>query len=121
MYNSIREILGICLIFTSLFDAWKYVWQAKKIIKIKTAKGHSRKFLNVAIFNDILKLLYGIFIKDIFIIFSSFLALITMSYNYITIYNYYPYRMRGRPHFKKPNLLLYIINSILPNRIRKKL
>jgi hypothetical protein len=117
----LKDILGGILIVTSLFDAWKYIWQAQLIKKIGTAKGHSRKFLNVAIFNDIIKFGYGVVILDIFIILSSCLALVTMCYNFYTVYKFYPYRCRGLSGFKKPNIFYYIINSMIPNRIRKRL
>ena len=119
--SNLKEIFGTLLIITSLFDAWKYCWQAQAVKKIGTAKGHSRKFLNAAIFNDFVKLTYGLIILDIFIILSSILALITMGYNYFIVYTYYPYKYRGLSNFKKPGLLVYIINSILPNKIRRRL
>jgi len=120
MYN-LKEILGYCLIIMSLFDAWKYIWQAQAIKRIKVAKGHSRKFINVAICNDIFKLSYGACIKDNFIVLSSLCALITMAYNFYILYLYYPYRMRGMINFRRPNILMYLTNSILPNRLRKRL
>ena len=116
-----KEIIGGLLVCTSLFDAWKYVWNAKSIVKIGTARGHSRKFINAAILNDTVKLSYGIVIFDIFIILSSILALGTMSFLFYTIYKFYPYRMRGCNNFRKPNLFIYIWNSIQPNYWRKKL
>jgi len=118
---TLKDFIGGLLIITSLFDAWKYIWQSKAIKKVGTAKGHSRKFINAAIFNDIIKLCYGFIILDIFIITSSILALVTMGYNFYIIYKYYPYRCRGLDGFKKPNILYYIINSIIPNRLRKRL
>mgnify|MGYP001488246341 CR=1 FL=1 len=117
----IKDMLGGLLIVTSIFDAWKYLWQAKAIKKVGTAKGHSRKFINAAIFNDVIKLNYGIIILDTFIILSSLLALMTMGYNFYIIYRYYPFKMRGCPNFRRPNIFLYLINSILPNSIRKRL
>lgn len=117
----LKEIIGIVLIFSSLLDSWKYIWAAQKIKQIKTAKGQSRKFINAALCNDIIKLCYGIVIVDTFIILSSIFALITMIYNFIIIYLYYPYRMRGCYHFKRPNIFIYLINSLLPNSLRKKL
>ena len=117
----IKQFIGYFLIFGGIIDSWKYIWQAKKIIKNKSARGHSRKFLNAAILQDLIKLCYGIVIKDIFIILSSIAALMTMCYNYYIVYKFYPYRMRGCFNFKKPKLLLYIWNSVTPNRIRKRL
>src|SRR3989304_7303120 len=104
----IKDIIGGFLIITSILDAWKYIWQAKSIIRIGTARGHSRKFINAAILNDIIKLSYGIIIFDIFIILSSILALGTMSFLFCIIYKYYPYKYRGLQNFKRPNIFLYI-------------
>lgn len=117
----LKDILGGLLIITSIGDAIKYYWAAQKIKEVKSAKGTSRKFLNAAIINDLTKLFYAIIIKDIFISLASILALVTMCYNLYIVYKYYPYRMRGCLNFKRPNLLLYIWNSITPNRIRKRL
>jgi len=117
----LKESLGIVLIFTGILDGWKYIWQAQGVIKARTAKGHSRKFLNAAIGNDLIKMLYAVCIKDVFIFSTSVLALISMCYNYFIVYKYYPYRMRGCSNFKRPNIILFLINSALPNKIRKRL
>ena len=117
----LKEIFGSLLIITSIFDAIKYYWSAEKIKSVGTAKGHSRKFLNAAIINDIVKLMYGAVIIDIFIIASSLLALLTMGYNFYVVYKLYPYRCRGLVGFKKPNIIYYILNSFMPNKIRKRL
>ena len=122
MFNiPIKDILGSLLIITSIFDAVKYSIQAFKIQKVKSAKSISRKFINFAILNDVVKLCYGFAIMDLFIIVSSLLAIGCMMHLFYIIYQYYPYRMRGCINFKKPNILLYTINSILPNRLRKRL
>ena len=117
----IKDSLGVVLIFTGILDGWKYIWQAQGIKRVGTAKGHSRKFLNAAICNDLIKMLYAISIKDIFIFSTSILALISMCYNYFIVYKYYPYRMRGCSNFKRPNIFLFLLNSALPNKLRKRL
>jgi len=117
----IKDSLGVVLIFTGILDGWKYIWQAQGIKRVGTAKGHSRKFLNAAICNDLIKMLYAISIKDIFIFSTSILALISMCYNYYIVYKYYPYRMRGCSNFKRPNIFLFLLNSALPNKLRKRL
>jgi len=117
----IKNIIGGILIYTSILDGWKYIWSAQGIKKIKTARGHSRKFINAAIFNDIVKLIYGFVILDMYIIFSSMFALTTMIYNFWIIYIYYPYRCRGLQNFKRPPIYIFIINSIIPNRYRRRL
>jgi len=117
----LKDILGGLLIVTSIFDAIKYSLQAAKIRKTKTAKSQSRKFINFAILNDIVKLAYGFAIMDWFIIVSSLLAIGCMIDLWYTTYIFYPYKCRGLTGFKKPNIILYLINSLLPNSIRKRL
>jgi hypothetical protein len=117
----LKDVLGGLLILTSIFDAFKYSLQARKIQKEKTARSMSRKFINFALTNDFVKLSYGITIGDLFIMCSSVLALICMLDLWWQIYLFYPYRMRGCSNFRRPNLLLYTVNSILPNSIRRRL
>jgi len=117
----LKDVLGSLLIITSIGDAIKYSIQARRIKKEKTAKSMSRKFINFALINDFVKFGYGIVINDLFIICSSILALICMIDLWWQIYWFYPYRCRGLNGFKRPNILLYIINSILPNQIRRRL
>lgn len=117
----LKDIFGGLLIISSILDAIKYTLQANKIRHIKNAKSQSRKFINFAIVNDIIKLIYGWLIFDWFIIISSLLAIGCMLDLWYTTYWFYPYRMRGCSNFKRPNLLLYLVNSILPNSIRKRL
>lgn len=117
----LKDILGGLLIVTSIFDAIKYSLQASKIRKTKSAKSQSRRFINFAIINDLVKLAYGFVIGDLFILISSVLAIGCMLDLWYTTYLYYPYRLRGLQHFKKPNIFLYLLNSILPNRLRKHL
>jgi len=117
----LKDILGGLLIITSIFDALKYSLQARRIQKAETAKSMSRKFINFALTNDFVKLSYGVVIQDLFIIFSSILALGCMIDLWWQIYYWYPYKCRGLNGFKRPNIILYLINSILPNRIRKRL
>jgi uncharacterized protein with PQ loop repeat len=116
-----KQIVGALLVFTSIFDAIKYSCQARKIWKYESAKSMSRKFINFAISNDIVKLLYGIVIYDWYIMFSSILALGCMFDLFYAIYRWYPYRHRGLNGFKRPNIILYTLNSILPNSIRRHL
>lgn len=115
------NIFGGILIFTSILDALKYEVQARKIIKNKSSKNISRRFINWALLNDFVKLGYGIVILDFYITFTSFLSLVTMTRMWYFQYIFYPYRCRGLHGFKKPNIFVYLINSILPNKIRRRL
>ena len=116
----IKEIFGILLIVTSILDAIKYSLQASKIRKLKSSKIQSRKFINFAITNDVVKTGYGIVINDWFIIVSSLLAIGCMLDLFYTCYVYYPYQMKIH-RIKRPNIFIYLINSIQPNHIRKHL
>jgi hypothetical protein len=115
------NIFGWLLILTSILDGWKYLWNAEAILQVGTSKGHSRKFLNVAILNDLIKLIYSITILDIFIFLSSLFALGTMLYNFYIQYITYPYKYRNLKNFKKPNIFIYFINSLIPNIKREHL
>ena len=119
--QTLQNVFGNILIFTSIFDAIKYTVQARKIQQIKSAKTMSRRFINWALSNDIIKLIYGIIIGDLYIILSSLLSLICMTHLWIVIYLYYPYKHRGLVNFKRPNVFLYFINSLIPNSLRKRL
>ena len=116
-----KEIVGFLLIITSIFDAIKYSLQARKIQREQSAKSMSRKFINFALTNDFVKLAYGFIIMDWFIILSSLLALVCMLDLWYQIYKWYPYKCRKLINWKRPNIITYIINSILPNRLRKRL
>lgn len=117
----LKEIFGTLLIISSFFDAWKYIWNAKAIRKAGVAKGHSRKFLLVAIGNDILKFIYACIILDFFIFVSSIFALGTTIYNFYILYELYPYKNRGLKNFKRPNIWIFLINALIPNQYRPHL
>lgn len=120
-FEFLKNSLGVAFLITSVFDAVKYHWNAGKIRAVGTSKGHSRKFINVAILNDIVRLAYGCSIHDWYIIASSVLAMIFMGELFVMIYLYYPYRNRYRKNFKRPGLFRYFWNSVLPNDWDKRL
>jgi uncharacterized protein with PQ loop repeat len=115
------NIIGIILIGTSILDALKYELQAQKMLKAKSSKNISRRFINWALLNDLVKLLYGVLILDIYISFTSILSLVTMCHFWYVQYLYYPFRRRGLHNFKRPGLVTYFINSLIPNSKRKRL
>lgn len=120
-HSFLVNIFGGLLIATSILDALKYEIEARKILEVKSAKNRSRKFINWALLNDFIKLGYGIIIWDFYIVFTSILSLITMCHMFYAQYLYYPYKYRNLLNWKRPNLLIYIINSWLPNSLRRKL
>lgn len=117
----ILSITGILLTITGIWDGYKYHWSASRIRKIGTAKGQSRKFINAALSNDIIRIIHCLILPDWWLVLSSIFALIFMLEHWWAIYRFYPYRMRGCPNFKRPNIIMYLINSIIPNSIRKRL
>jgi predicted tellurium resistance membrane protein TerC len=120
-WTTAKEVFGILLVFTGLFDAFKYSLQAFKIQKAQNAKIQSRKFVLMAIGNDLVKTVYSILILDIYIFLSSILALFCMLHLWYVVYLFYPYKYRGLAHFKRPNLLIFTINAMIPNHLRKHL
>jgi hypothetical protein len=121
MEKYLVNILGILFLLTSILDAIKYHWNAVKIRTVGTSKGHSRKFINAAILNDVVRMAYGCSVHDWYIVISSLLAMVFMGELFFVIYWYYPYRKRNQPGFKRPGILVYLWNSILPNDWIKKL
>lgn len=117
----VADALGVLLVITGIFDAYKYHWGAKAIRKVKTAKGHSRKFMNAAISNDATRILYLAFRWDAFLMISSLLAIVCMLEMWWALYWFYPYRRRKQKNFKRPGLVKYIINSLQSNKTRKRL
>lgn len=119
--TTILPITGILLAITGWLDAYKYHLSARKIRKVGTARGHSRKFINFALTNDLVRIVHCLLLPEWYLVFSSFVALFFMLEHWLVVYWFYPYRMRGCINFKRPNIMLYLINSLLPNSIRKRL
>jgi len=118
----IRHLAGIVLVLWGYSDGIKYHFQTQKIKEVKSAKGSSRKFINLALGNDKYKLFYFFFIiRDFYVLLTSFIALFFMYELFFIIYKYYPYRMRGCSNFKRPSLWDYFVNSLVPNKHRKRL
>jgi hypothetical protein len=47
--------------------------------------------------------------------------LFTMCYNFYIVYLFYPYKYRNLLNFKKPCIIIYIINALTPNCKRRRL
>jgi len=119
--SDIVRILGFALIISGLINGIRYRWSALKIQEAKIARGHSRKSMNTGIIDDIIKLLYGIVKMDLYLVGSAIACLTFMIYKWFIIYLYYPYRKRGLLNFKRPSIIKYTINSLIPNKYRKRL
>jgi len=117
----LRVVFGILLMLTGILDAYKYIVQGRKIQIRKSAKGMSRMFINYSLINGFVRTIYGGLIFDAYIFLTSLFAMGCMFYMWEMERQYYPYRMRGCYNFKKPNIFLYIVNSFLPNNVRKRL
>ena len=119
--SNILYFTGIMLAITGWFDAYKYHISAQAIKKAGSAKSHSRRFINHAIHHDIWRIIHCILLPDWWLVFSSIVAMVFMLEHFHIHYIYYPYKRRYLPNFKRPNIIIYTINSILPNRLRKRL
>ena len=111
------------VLISGYFDAEKYETQRSKIIRLKTAKSQSRMFLNKAFVLDIGKLIYVLYkySNDWILILISVAPLLTIARVYWTTYLYYPYKLRGLQHFKRPSFWTYFLNSWISNKKRKRL
>lgn len=117
----LNEIAGYIFVIWGILDAVKYEIQAQKIRKVKSAREHSRMFLNMAIGNDVYRFIYFYFFnRDWYVLFTALLAIIFMLHYFWEIYKFYPYKIKANK-IKRPSIILYTINSLLPNRIRKHL
>ena len=118
----IKELAGFGLIVWGYLDGIKYCIEANKIKRLRSSKNHSRRFIDLALGNDLYRLMYFCFIdRNIYLLITTLIALVCMLYMFWEIYLWYPYRMRGCSNFRRPNLFLYTLNSLLPNRLRRRL
>lgn len=121
LFVNFKDVLGWLFIITATLDGVKYHWQSSKIRRFKTSKGHSRKFINAALLNGIIRLFYALAIVDGYLFWSSLVALICMTELFFSIYRFYPFTGRNLPNFRRPSVLTYFLNSILPNKWTKRL
>lgn len=122
MENSLLfNLLGGLLVIFGILDGLKYHWLAVSVRKVKTAKGQSRKFVNAALGKDIIMFTYLFFKPDWYLLLMTLIGFIFTIELMITVYYLYPYRYRNLLNFHRPNFAIYFINSLLPNRIRKRL
>lgn len=116
-----RELFGILLVLTGILDALKYSIQAVKVAKQHSSKAMSRKFMVMALSNDLVKIVYSVLIWDVYIFISSVLALGCMLHLWWNVYYFYPYKQRGLANFKRPNIFYFTWNACIPNSIRPRL
>ncbi len=116
------NILRYSLFGMGIWDAYKYKLMSSKISRLKSSKEHSRTFLNGSIIYRILLWLYAwLILNDWVITWTCVFALYTLLEAWYAMYLHYPYKTRGFKNFKRPSILKYAINSLLPNHIRKRL
>ena len=116
------DIFGWVLIYVRFLDGWTYKLLADKIKKIKLSNGHSRKAANLHILIDLIMVIYFIFhTHDIYMAIAMVINTGFVVYYWNIIRIFYPYRMRGCLNFSRPSILVYLVNSLMPNKFRKKL
>jgi hypothetical protein len=124
MLNLLRitDFWGIGLLIIRFLDGYKYYIESVALKKAGLAKGRSRRFINYAWISDAYTILYILTHKiDWYLIVCFIIALIFMSEYWYTLYLTYPYKKRGLNNFKRPNIFVYLMNSLTPNKLRKKL
>lgn len=116
------QIFAVLVFITGLLDSHKYRDLTRKIKRYNTSRGISRTFINKAFLYKIVVLVWAIFyLKDWAISLSSLYALYTIVELFWNTYLNYPYKCKNLKGFKRPNLVKYIWNSILPNKIAGRL
>ena len=116
-----KNIIQFLLIWAGIADAYKYGRLRQKIVRIKSSRSVSRMFSLIAIICDIIFVLYVLIIKDPFLIFVRGLALYTTVDLYYHVYLYYPFKTRNLNNFKRPNLWIFLLNTLEPNSTRQRL
>jgi hypothetical protein len=117
----IISILGVLLIIFGVLDGWKYHIVANKVKLAKSSKTHSRMFTNITLGKDVVMVAYLCFKPDAFLMIMTLLGFIFAIEYFWQIYRFYPFLKRGLNNFKRPNLIIYVINSLLPNSLRRRL
>jgi len=123
MFMSIlEESLKWLVLITGIADAFKYKLLAEKVGRLKSSREISRNFINISLLKNFVLFLWAyFFLKDWAVTWSCLISLWTGGEAFIVVYKNYPYRMRGMKNFKRPSIWTYTLNSIIPNKNRKRL
>jgi len=116
-----KNVIQFLVLVAGMADAYKYSRLRQKIMRTKSSRDVSRMFSLIAIVCDIIFVAYTLMIKDPFLIFVRSVALYTTIDLYYYIYFYYPFKTRKLDNFKRPSLWTFILNTLEPNHIRKRL
>ena len=120
-YPSFKDILKVVIVYLGIVDGWKYLRQKQKIVRMKSSKDISRLFSLSAFICDIGFVTYTILIKEPVLIFVRVFALYTTLDLYYHCYVYYPYKDRFKRNFKRPSLVKFVVNTLMPNNSRSHL
>ena len=123
--NWTNELIILGCFITRFADALKYHLQARKIVHVRTAKSQSRVFIVISFIGDIFLIAYAAFVThDPVIFLTTIIAMICIWELFIVTYLFYDYRhypCTKSITYTRPNIFIYIWNSILPNSRRKHL
>jgi len=116
------KLLKIWVLVGGVLDAYKYKLMTQKVARLKESGQIPRLFLVWSIFNRVGLLLYvWLLLHDLILITTSIIALYTMFEAYYYVYDYYPYRGRGRKNFKKPSIWKFTKDIFSKNKYGKRL
>lgn len=116
-----KNIVQFLVLVAGVADAYKYSRLRQKITRTKSSRDVSRMFSLIAIICDIIFVTYTLMIRDPFLIFVRGIALFTTLDLYYHIYLYYPFKTRKLKGFRRPSLWAFILNTLEPNNIRKRM
>ena len=116
------NILKLAVLVLGFMDAYKYKFMTQKIGRLKASGQIPRKFLVWSILNRVVLLLYvWLQFNDKILITTCLIGLFTMFEAFYYVYEYYPYRGRGRKNFRKPSMWVFIKDIFSRNTYGKRL
>ena len=116
------DTLKLAVLVLGFMDAYKYKLMTQKVARLKASGQIPRKFLVWSILNRIVLLLYvWLELHDWILFTTSAIALYTMLEAFYYVYEFYPYRGRGRKNFRKPSMWVFIKDIFSKHTYGKRL
>lgn len=117
------DLLGIIIIVCGILDGIKYYWESSKIKMTKSSRDVSRKFLVCGIATHICIIICYCLKRSLYIpmLIVWIIGLIFLLQTYWICYLYYPYKKKRNKSFKRPSILYFTWNALIPNCWRRHL
>lgn len=116
------NVLKLAVLVFGFMGAYKYKLMSQKICMLKASGQIPRKFLVWSLVEKSVLLLYvWLQFHDRILITTCMIALYLMIEAFYHVYEFYPYRGRGRKNFKKPSMWVFIKDIFSKNTYGKRL